>query len=111
MQAENFSLSWLDDPRVFAVNRLRPYSDHAVYANAKEAQSGASSLKRSLSGEWRMQYAPCPAQAPADYWRDDFDEGGFDWVRVPGHLELQGYGRPQWRSVRCRRSTTPPPAM
>ena len=51
MQAENFSLSWLDDPRVFAVNRLRPYSDHAVYANAKEAQSGASSLKRSLSGE------------------------------------------------------------
>lgn len=99
MQAENFSLSWLDDPRVFAVNRLRPYSDHAVYANAKEAQSGASSLKRSLSGEWRMQYAPCPAQAPADYWREDFDEGGFDWVRVPGHLELQGYGRPQYANV------------
>ncbi len=58
MQAENFSLSWLDDPRVFAVNRLRPYSDHAVYANAKEAQSGASSLE--AQPERRVADAVCP---------------------------------------------------
>lgn len=99
MNAKEFSLSWLADPQVFAVNRLAPVSDHRIYRSAEEAHSGVSSLVRSLRGQWRMKYAACPSQAPADYWREDFDDADFDWVQVPGHLQLQGYGIPQYVNV------------
>ncbi len=99
MNAKEFSLSWLADPQVFAVNRLAPVSDHRIYRSAEKAHSGVSSLVRSLRGQWRMKYAACPSQAPADYWREDFDDADFDWVQVPGHLQLQGYGIPQYVNV------------
>ena len=60
MKADSFSLSWISDPQVFAVNRLDAVSDHDVYASAQEAEQGVSSLKRSLRGAWRMRYAECP---------------------------------------------------
>ena len=55
MKADSFSLSWISDPQVFAVNRLDAVSDHDVYASAQEAEQGVSSLKRSLRGAWRMR--------------------------------------------------------
>lgn len=96
MKADSFSLSWISDPQVFAVNRLDAVSDHDVYATAQEAEQGVSSLKRSLRGAWRMRYAECPTQAPAEYWREGFDDHDFDWVQVPGHLQMQGYGTIQY---------------
>ena len=96
MKADSFSLSWISDPQVFAVNRLDAVSDHDVYASAQEAEQGVSSLKRSLRGAWRMRYAECPTQAPAEYWREGFDDHDFDWVQVPGHLQMQGYGTIQY---------------
>ena len=51
MKADSFSLSWISDPQVFAVNRLDAVSDHDVYASAQEAEQGVSSLKRSLRGQ------------------------------------------------------------
>ena len=82
MKADSFSLSWISDPQVFAVNRLDAVSDHDVYASAQEAEQGVSSLKRSLRGAWRMRYAECPTQAPAEYWREGFDDHDFDWVQA-----------------------------
>lgn len=96
MNAERFSLEWLVDPRVFAVNRLRPFSDHAIFASTEEAHQKASSLKKSLRGAWRLHFAPNPEAAPLDFWREGFDDAAFDTVQVPGHLELQGYGRVQY---------------
>ncbi len=47
-------LSWLEDPTVFAVNRLAAHSDHEFYS----AKTGKNSLKQSLNGTWRVHLEP-----------------------------------------------------
>ena len=89
-------LRWLTDPTVFAVNRLDAHSDHLCCRTAEEAAAGRSSLRQSLDGEWRFAYSPNPAARPADFWREDADLSGFGTIRVPGHIELQGYGQLQY---------------
>ena len=92
MKAVTPDLAWLTDPRIFAVNRLDAHSDHVCYRNGEEAAAGRTSLRQSLDGTWRFAYSPNPAARPADFWRTDADLSAFGTIRVPGHIELQGYG-------------------
>ena len=39
-----YTLDWLTDPEVFAVNRIAAHSDHRIYANHLEADADNSSL-------------------------------------------------------------------
>lgn len=87
------SISWLTDPTVYAVNRLPAHSDHRFYRSLPELASGASSLVQSLDGLWRFAYSSCPAQRPENFWQTGADLSGFGSIRVPGHIELQGYGQ------------------
>ena len=45
-----YSLDWLADPEVFAVNRIAAHSDHRIYANHLEADADNSSLIQNLNG-------------------------------------------------------------
>ena len=59
MNASHPELKWLEDPRVFAVNRLDAHSDHTWYTEAGD-------LRQSLDGAWRFAYSASPAARPAD---------------------------------------------
>ena len=89
MNASHPELNWLEDPRVFAVNRLDAHSDHTWH-------TPEGSLRQSLDGSWRFAYSPCPAARPADFWRADASLDGFGEIAVPGHIEMQGYGQIQY---------------
>lgn len=88
-------IKWLEDPTVFRVNRLDAHSDHVCYAAPGEIGSG-SSLRQSLDGEWRFLWSENPAARPADFWQDGFDLSAFGTIRVPGHMETQGFGQIQY---------------
>ena len=89
MNASHPELNWLEDPRVFAVNRLDAHSDHTWH-------TPEGSLRQSLDGSWRFAYSPCPAARPADFWQADASLDGFGEIAVPGHIEMQGYGQIQY---------------
>ena len=89
MNASHPELKWLEDPRVFAVNRLDAHSDHTWYTEAGD-------LRQSLDGAWRFAYSPSPAARPAGFWQPDASLDGFDEIAVPGHIEMQGYGQIQY---------------
>ena len=89
MNASHPELNWLEDPRVFAVNRLDAHSDHTWH-------TPEGSLRQSLDGSWRFAYSPCPAARPADFWQADASLDGFGAIAVPGHIEMQGYGQIQY---------------
>lgn len=89
-------LEWLTDPAVFQVNRLEAHSDHICYLNDREAEEGKSSLYQSLDGAWKFLWSPKPAARPADFWREGYDDGSFGAIQVPGHMELQGFGKIQY---------------
>ena len=92
-------LNWLSDPTVFAVNRLDAHSDHVCYRTVREAAQRHSSLRQPLDGMWRFVWSSCPAQRPADFWREGADLSGFGTIRVPGHMETQGYGQLQYTNT------------
>ena len=92
-------LRWLSDPTVFAVNRLDAHSDHLCCRTLEEAESGLTSLRQSLDGAWRFAWSANPAARPADFWQPDADLSGFGTIRVPGHIELQGYGQLQYTNT------------
>ena len=99
MKATQPTLDWLYDPRVYQVNRLDAFSDHAVYASAAEADSGESSLTKSLNGQWKLHYAPKLEGQTPGFEAADFDASGWASVPVPGCLELSGYGTPHYVNV------------
>ena len=91
------TLSWLSDPSVFAVHRLPAHSDHRYYAALEEAKRGGPmAMRHELNGSWKFHYSPNPASRPEHFHGNDFDCSGWEHITVPGHIQLQGYGRPQY---------------
>ena len=94
----------LRDPEVYRENTLPPASDHRWYETREEAMASAATapelrsmpLSFSLNGQWKFMQAPNPASAPEGFERDDYSVRGWDSIRVPGHMELQGYGKPKY---------------
>lgn len=64
----------LHNPRVFKINRLSAHSNHKYEGLNIE-------WKKCLNGIWDFSYCNTPN------WRK---------IQVPGHMELQGYGEPQY---------------
>ncbi|HIV54213.1 MAG TPA: DUF4981 domain-containing protein [Candidatus Anaerobiospirillum stercoravium] len=96
----DFDLGIVKNPSVYEQNRLAPHSDHLCYANYQEMMDGAgSSLRQSLNGSYFFHYAMNFGQMPQGFERDDFDVSGWASIKVPGHFETQGYGKPHYTNV------------
>ena len=91
-----YSLEWLTNPEVFAVNRISAHSDHKIYANRKEAETDSSSLIQNLNGTWKFSWAKNPSERIVNFYEESSNTDCFDEIQVPGHMELQGYGKPQY---------------
>ncbi len=86
------TLEWLTNPEIFAVNREPAHSDHSY-----KAKDG--NLRQSLNGTWKFSYTEYPDNRPADFYKTDSDVTDFDDITVPGHIQLQGYDKPQYVNI------------
>lgn len=96
MELKTPKLEWLEDPQIFAVNRIPAHSDHCYYESAKEAQQGEMGLRQSLNGIWKFSYADHPEKREERFYEVDFPMDHFGTIEVPGHIELNGYGQCQY---------------
>lgn len=96
MDQYHADLAWLENPEVFAVKRLEAHSDHRFYESREEADCGIMKLRQSLNGTWKFSYAPKPEQRKKDFYLPERSLGDFGEITVPGHIELQGYGKCQY---------------
>ncbi len=93
---ERFPYKTLKDPKFFkSENCLPAHSDNVVYGCAAEL-GGESSLRRSLNGSWRFSWSANVDAAPRDFFRLDADLSAWGEIQVPGHMQMQGYGVPQY---------------
>lgn len=91
------SLNWLSDLNVFAVNRVSAHSDHSYYENLEEAKDKAPmSMRFDMNGNWKFHYADNPKLRPKEFYELDYDCRSWEHIKVPGHIQLQGYGQPQY---------------
>lgn len=94
-----FDPAVLTDPTVVQIGRMQPHSDHAWFASKDEVRNGQSSYSQLLDGTWSFRYARNLSRAPEDFWRDGFDVAKWDSIRVPGHIQMQGFDRPQYANT------------
>lgn len=91
------SLDWLEDPEIFRVNRIDAHSDHWFYEKVEDVKlEDAMPLKQNLNGKWRFSYSENPSLRIKEFYKDEFDINGFDYIEVPGHIQLQGYDKCQY---------------
>ncbi len=83
------TLEWLANPEIYEVNREKAHSDHTY--TTKDGN-----LRQSLNGTWKFNYTEHPDSRPADFYKTEFDVTSFDDIIVPGHIQLQGYDKPQY---------------
>ncbi|MBO7661831.1 MAG: DUF4981 domain-containing protein [Clostridia bacterium] len=91
-----FDQNRLKDPGYFSENRLPAHSDHLFFATREEMEAGKSSLRVSLNGTWKFFHAMNPAQVLPGFEQPEFDCAGWEDIRVPGHIQTQGWGVPQY---------------
>lgn len=93
-------IRWLDNPEIFRVNREDAHSDHAYYASYNDMEKKSDRWVMLLDGLWKFRYSKNAASRPADFYKEGYDDSNFDMIRVPGHIELQGYDKiPQWKEA------------
>ena len=89
-------IRWLDNPEIFRVNREDAHSDHAYYASYNDMEKKSDRWVMLLDGLWKFRYSKNAASRPADFYKEGYDDSNFDMIRVPGHIELQGYDKIQY---------------
>lgn len=94
-----FDYSKLTDPGFFAQNRLPAHSDHIICKTAQEAWDEESSYRMSLNGSWKFRYSANLSDLPKDFEDLGVDCHGWADIRVPAHMQLEGYGLPQYVNV------------
>lgn len=95
----NFDYSKVKDPQYFQENRLPAHSDHSYYASVEELNMESSSFRHSLNGLWRFSYAPNYEAAVKGFERMDIDCKGWAQIRVPAHIQMEGYDAPHYANV------------
>mgnify|MGYP000078483900 CR=1 FL=1 len=70
MTAQEAALSWLEDPQVYAVNRIEAHSDHFFYEEMPDTgREEKMPLRQSLDGIWYFAYASNPAMRIQEFYR------------------------------------------
>jgi len=97
--------------RVMQRNAERPRAAAVPHASTQEALSGeaaASPYYRSLSGDWRFDYAECPQDAPEGFYELAYDCEEWATLPVPSNWQLHGYGTPLYSSSKYPFPVDPP---
>lgn len=95
----SFEIKKIHDPKFFKENCMAAHSDHISYADEKEAEEKKSSFRLPLDGIWKFHYAKNYAQAVTGFEAEDFDCKCWDDIRVPAHIQMEGYDIPQYVNI------------
>lgn len=94
-----FDYDKVKDPAFFRENRLDAHSDHIWYKNEAEERQGKTSFRHSLNGVWKFAYAPNYRSALQGFEAADYDCRNWADIRVPAHIQMEGYDSPQYVNV------------
>lgn len=95
----SFEIKKIHDPKFFKENCMAAHSDHVAYADEKEAEERKSSFQLPLDGVWKFHYARNYAQTVSGFEAEDFDCKCWEDIRVPAHIQMEGYDIPQYVNI------------
>jgi beta-galactosidase len=100
-----------ENPEVFGVNNEITRATSMPYADKKSAVHDVKEISPyflSLSGEWKFNWVSKPADVPANFFDEKFNDEIWDRIPVPGNWEILGYGTPIYTNIVYPFPATPP---
>lgn len=94
-----FDFEQVKNPEYFQENRRRAHSDHDFYKTLDSAMREDNDFKYYLNGLWKFSYATKPDLRPAGFEALDYDCRGWSDIKVPSHIQMEGYDVPQYANV------------
>ena len=94
-----FDYSLVKDPQYFKDGRMDAHSDHTYYRDGEEAQEKETSFRYDLNGIWKFHYARNYGSAIPGFEKTDYCCKDWDDIRVPAHIQMEGYDAPQYANV------------
>ena len=96
---KTFDYSLVKDPQYFRDGRMDAHSDHTYYRDGEEAQEKETSFRYDLNGIWKFHYARNYGSAVPGFEKEDYCCRDWDDIRVPAHIQMEGYDAPQYANV------------
>ena len=96
---KSFDYSMVKDPTYFKDGRMEAHSDHICYRNEMEASEKETSFRYSLNGIWKFHYARNYGSTVQGFENTDYSCRDWDDIRVPAHIQMEGYDAPQYANV------------
>ena len=91
-----FDYGIVKNPEIFEQNRLAAHSDHDYYRTSEAEKAGESDFRYLLNGIWKFSYAKNYASSIQNFFASDYDCRPWDEIRVPSHIQTEGYGVPSY---------------
>lgn len=90
------------DPNVNEINRAPMHANYFAYKNENSALKGCKESSENfmtLNGTWKFNWVKNADMRPTDFYKANFNDKGWDTMKVPGLWELNGYGDPIYVNV------------
>ncbi len=90
------------NPLVNHQNREARHANFFAFENEQAARVGQKSASRrylSMEGLWRFCFVKNHQDAPANFWKLDYDDSRWEDFPVPGLFELNGHGDPIYKNI------------
>ena len=90
------------DPNVNEINRAPMHTNYFAYEDENSALKGckeSSGNFMTLNGNWKFFWVKNADMRPTDFYQVNFNDKGWDNLKVPGLWELNGYGDPIYVNV------------
>lgn len=94
---KKFDYAIVKNPEIFQENRLPAHSDHVCMPNWFESEYNSHRL--SLEGLWKFHYAKNMGLAVENFEAEEYSCKGWDEIRVPSHIQMEGYDVPHYTNT------------
>ncbi|MGN0400300.1 MAG: glycoside hydrolase family 2 TIM barrel-domain containing protein [Blautia sp.] len=94
-----FDYNKVKNPEYFKENRVEAHSDHKYYGSMEEMEQKQENFKYSLNGLWKFHYAKNYGSTVPGFEKEEYCCKTWDDIRVPAHIQMEGYGVPQYANV------------
>ena len=94
-----FQYEIVKDPTYYGENRVAAHSDHRYYGSVEEMEQHVENFRHSLNGLWKFHYAKNYESTIPGFETPEYDCTKWDDIRVPAHIQMEGYDAPQYANV------------
>lgn len=94
-----FDYAKVKNPEYFKENCLAAHASHRYYPSMEAMEQEEESFRFSLNGLWKFHYAKNYESTIPGFEKEDYSCESWDNIRVPAHIQMEGYDAPQYANV------------